>query len=130
MPLGEDLFSTTEVNTWKVWIDGTTIYRKVVQLGALPQGGTTKNVAHGIIGLVLIVNWYGFATGVFPGGNPATAIESLPLPYVVPADAGRGIQVLIFGPSVRITTGVSWSAPEAAAYSCFVVLEYVKGDTL
>lgn len=45
-----ETFSTSEVATNKLWIDGKTIYRKVISFGALPNA-TTKNVAHGITNL-------------------------------------------------------------------------------
>ena len=34
----KDVYSTDEVKTNKVWIDGKPIYRKVVDCGALPNG--------------------------------------------------------------------------------------------
>lgn len=43
----QDIYSTTEVKTNKVWIDDKPIYRKVVELGNLPNS-TSKQVAHNI----------------------------------------------------------------------------------
>lgn len=40
-------YSTDEINTKQRWIDGKPIYRKVVDLGTLPNN-TTATVAHGI----------------------------------------------------------------------------------
>ena len=47
-------FSTTAGQTGQFWIDGKPIYRKVVDLGALPDS-TTKDVAHGLTGIGEIV---------------------------------------------------------------------------
>lgn len=43
----QNSYSTSEINTGKKWIDGKPIYRKVIDLGALPNN-TTKNIAHNI----------------------------------------------------------------------------------
>lgn len=49
-----DTYSTSEVKTNKVWIDGKPIYRKVVDLGTMPDT-TAKSVAHGISSLGTVV---------------------------------------------------------------------------
>lgn len=41
-------YSTTEVNTGKTWIDNKPIYRKVINVGSLPNN-SSKTVATGII---------------------------------------------------------------------------------
>ena len=51
---GQDIYSTTETKTNKVWIDGKPIYRKVVDFGALPNA-TTKSVTHGIVGMTHLI---------------------------------------------------------------------------
>lgn len=40
-------YSTTEINTGAKWVDGSAIYKKTVNFGALPNN-TTKTVAHNI----------------------------------------------------------------------------------
>lgn len=47
-------YNTVEVATHKRWIDGKVIYRKVVNLGALPAAGSI-NIAHGISNLDTVV---------------------------------------------------------------------------
>ncbi|XOQ48262.1 MAG: Prophage-tail domain-containing protein [Eubacteriales bacterium] len=54
-------YSMTEQNTGRLWIDGKVIYRKVVNLGSLPNA-TPGNVAHGIANLSTVVSLSGFAT--------------------------------------------------------------------
>lgn len=57
---GLNTFSTTEQRIG-TWIDGKLLYRKVVNLGNLPNA-TTKNVSHGLtIANVNIVHFYGIA---------------------------------------------------------------------
>lgn len=55
-----DIYETTEVLTGKVWIDGKAIYRKVVDLGTLPNA-TTDTTAHGITGISNFISLTGFA---------------------------------------------------------------------
>lgn len=64
-----DVYSTSEVKTNKVWIDGKPIYRKVVDLGNMPNA-TTKRVAHGITNVSTYISLRGIAnidtTMIFP----------------------------------------------------------------
>lgn len=46
-PFGGQIYSTEEIPTANTWIDGKTIYRKVVDLGSGPNA-TTKTAAHNI----------------------------------------------------------------------------------
>ena len=48
-------YSTSEVNTGFKWVDGKDIYKKTVNFGALPNS-TTKTVAHGITGLLHVLD--------------------------------------------------------------------------
>lgn len=42
-------YSTTETSLGITWIDGKTVYQKVVNMGTLPSSGGSKSVAHGIV---------------------------------------------------------------------------------
>lgn len=61
-------YSTSEVNTGKVWINGKPIYRKVVEFGSFPNN-TSKTVATGIKNLARIISleytWYDSADGAY-----------------------------------------------------------------
>ena len=62
LQIGESVYSTDEHDTGLTWIDGKTIYRKVVSLGALPDGSSgtaVKSVAHSISDLGEIVGLWG-----------------------------------------------------------------------
>ena len=82
-----ETFSTTEQNTGRVWIDGKTVFQKVVNVGALPDT-TEKIVAHGITGLDVVISvqclchdptgpdWFLMPQPRFgPGMNTTTSID-------------------------------------------------------
>lgn len=48
-------YSTNEVNTGAKWVDGSAIYKKTIDFGALPASGN-KSVAHNITGFVTLVD--------------------------------------------------------------------------
>jgi len=57
-------YSTSEINTGTKWIDGSTIYKKTVNFGSLPNA-TTKSVAHNISNLSEVIK----IEGVCSDGN-------------------------------------------------------------
>ena len=80
MTLGDiaykDIYSKTETNTNKVWIDGKPIYRKVVYLNALPNNNATDvRYATGITTNIDVIKMYGKA---YNTRNNIT----FPLPFV------------------------------------------------
>jgi hypothetical protein len=66
-------YSTAETDTGLKWIDGKTVYQKVVNFGALPNAAN-KQVNHGIVGLGTVVSATAIAVS-----NTGTV---RPLPYV------------------------------------------------
>ena len=59
-------YSITEVNTGAKWINGSAIYKKTVNTGALPNA-TTKNVAHNIGSLSRVLKMDGYAYNTTSG---------------------------------------------------------------
>ncbi len=55
-----------------LWTTGAQLFQKTIDTGTLPDTAT-KNVAHGVTGIDLIVDLYGFAT---------TGTAHITLPYV------------------------------------------------
>lgn len=110
-PLLLPAVSTVEVDTGQKWLDGKTIYRKVIDIGALPNA-TTKNVAHSIVTLDSVVR----VSGVAVNATPAR----IPLPYVTQT-LNQGISVGVDNTNVTLVTGIDYSA-----YTGKVVLEYTK----
>ena len=53
-------YSPTEINTGTTWINGSTIYKKTINFGALPNN-TSKSVAHSISNLDKTIEMKGYA---------------------------------------------------------------------
>lgn len=108
-------YSTNEVDTGKKWVDGKTIYRKVVNIGALPNS-TTKKVDHGVSGIDTIVKIYGTANS----NNNA-----LNLPYVeTKTNNVNNIPVYVskVAPlNITVITEVDFST-----YTGVIIIEYTK----
>lgn len=68
-------YSTSEINTGATWIDGSTIYKKTIATGALPNVGSPTSVAHGIANLNTVISLSGFAKN-------GTIQIPLPFPFV------------------------------------------------
>lgn len=110
-----DVYSTTEVLTNKVWIDSKPIYRKAVNIGALPNAAGSKSVAHGLTGTYKIVSLSGI--GWDASGNV------FPIPYVyVVAPTTYAIQLYADATNVVLTVGI-----DRSSISGYVILEYTKG---
>ena len=109
---GREVFSTDEHFSGYTWVDGSPIYRKVIDFGALPNNGL-KSVGLSISNLGIIVNMYGVAS---------TASTTLSLPYSDPTDNANSISLLRGSTTLaRILTGADYSG-----YSGFVIVEYTK----
>jgi hypothetical protein len=108
---GADTFSTTETATNKIWINGKTIYRKVINFGALPAS-TTKSVPHGITGATAFLGVSGYAYN---------GTDYIPLP-LAGSVSGYNTEISMSATSLVVKDGADLSN-----YStCFVVLEYTK----
>lgn len=110
VPIADYPYSTNETATGKKWIDGRTIYSKVINFGALPDT-TTKNVAHGISSINSFITLKGIATD---GSN------YYPMPSGRTTDTNN-IDLFANGTNVSVTTATNWST-----YSAYIVVEYTK----
>ena len=106
-----DLYSTSEVKTNKVWIDGKPIYRKTIDCGNLPEAGAVKNVAHNISNLGKIVN--------FSGLMFSAVGHQMPFPW--PWENNEFNSYFIDSTYIFLTTNANRST-----YSVIVTLEYTK----
>lgn len=112
---GFDVYSTSEVITNKVWIDGKLIYRKVVSLGALPSSAI-KTVSHGLSGVT-----FTSVTGVMY----ASGAYTMNLPFGYPVDAnGYSVGLQASSTVVEIRTGNS--VYYSSGYVAYAILEYTK----
>jgi len=95
------------------WIDGSTLYEKTVDFGALPNN-TTKEVDHNISGYNKVVNIFGAAT------NP-TNKDVIPIPFVHQAGSG---QVRLSMTSTKLTIV---SASNVSSYTnVYITVQYTK----
>jgi hypothetical protein len=106
-------YTTGEVNTGQRWTDGKPIFRKTVDVGAMPNA-TTKNVAHGIASLGTLVRLFGTTQG---GGE----FHPLPTP-AHPAGAAHRIHVMLTATNIVIETG-----DDLSGYTIgWITVEYTK----
>lgn len=110
-----DIYLEEERKTNKVWIDGKTIYRKVIKFGALPNA-TKKDVAHNISNLEQFTKIEGIATRQ----DDTKFTQSLPLVY---KDIERNYNTTlgVDAQAVSIQTN-----EDRSMFNGYVILEYTK----
>lgn len=106
-------YSTTEINTGAKWIDGSAIYKKTIDFGALPNNAE-KAVPHGISNLrrVIKVEGYAYNNDVF---------FPLPFPWT---NASSSVGILVGHISINIGTGVD----RTGFTETYVTLYYTKSS--
>ena len=107
-------YSTDEHATGEKWIDGKTIYRKVVDFGALPNNAR-KSVASGVTN-EFIVKIYGIAKS----SNDYTTL---------PSAATNSIYTVTLGYDSTNHEIVIYTATDMTGYNGYVVLEYTKTES-
>lgn len=109
-----DVHYSTNEQIVGTWIDGSTVYEKVVDLGTLPNA-TTKNVAHGISNLGILVS------------ADFSAYDSqgyrFTFPYTVVDRNYFGYQVSV---SLDTTNIIIVTDADRSAYSGYAILRYTK----
>lgn len=106
-------YSTSEIETGGYWIDGKKIYKKTVSCGALPNA-TSKNVAHDIQNLDIVVDYTGIAYN-------ADKTSFIVLPYVYPGTI-ENIKVSLDSSYVQISTGID----RTSFANSYVTIYYTK----
>ena len=104
------MYSTSEIVTGKKWIDGKPIYRKVIDIGTLPNT-TTKSVDHGITNFDLCIS----LVGVVRNSTSRLTIPS------VWNDATETIGIYANGTSVIVST-----SKDRSSFSGYAIIEYTK----
>lgn len=104
-------YSTSE-QVIGTWIDGSTLYEKTIDCGALPNN-TTKNVAHGISDMDYAVVISGSAK------NPNNGIR-IPLPYVY--GNTRCLQTYIDATNIKLISTENMSGYTQS----YVTIQYTK----
>ena len=100
-----------------IWNDGLTektIYRKVLNIGSLPNS-SSSTVAHGISNIDKIISLKGVAIR-------SSDKDTLPIPYVTfNANNNGGIIIYADSTNVKVTTSTNRSS-----YNGYIILEYTK----
>ena len=96
-------YSTTEQNTGYTWIDGSPIYKKTVNFGALPNN-TTKTVSYNISGLNRVIKIEGWAYRSSDG-------KSIPIPFsgIVDGSTGYSIDTSVVSGDIRLVSQKDFS---------------------
>ena len=113
------VYSTSEIDTGMVWIDGRPIYRKVVRGIVNMTGNSTSRLAHGIQGLTSrceLIKYYG---NMRLGGTLSNNPVKQALPYI--EGTHQSGVTSIDSTEVTISGSYPWGNSEVS-----LVLEYVK----
>lgn len=113
------VYSTSEIDTGMVWIDGRPIYRKVVRGTVNMTGNSTSVLAHGIKGLTSrweLIKYYG---NMRLGGTLSNNPVKQALPYI--ENVHQSGITSIDETTVEISGSYPWGSSEVS-----FVLEYVK----
>lgn len=113
------VYSTSEIDTGMVWIDGRPIYRKVIRGTVNMTGNSTSRLAHGIQGLTSrweLIKYYG---NMRLGGTLSNNTMKQALPYI--EDVHQSGITSIDETAVIISGSYPWGSSEIS-----LVLEYVK----
>lgn len=109
-------YSTSE-QVIGTWIDGSTLYQKTVELGAMPNA-TTKTVAHGISNVETIVSIDGYAKNT----NNGVCVK---LPHVY-NDATFAKSLMIYADATNITLK---DTENLSVYTeAYATLQYTKSS--
>lgn len=103
---------STEETMVGTWIDGKPIYRKVINIGNLPNNAT-KTIVHGIANINNIVKCHGMST--------TNSNLNFPLPFVHLENLDSCIMIWANDVNVYIRTGI-----DRSALTGYIALEYTK----
>ena len=106
-------YSTSEINTGAKWIDGSAIYKKTINTGALPNA-TPKSVSHGISGIGNIIKFEGWASD---------GSSWVPLPLVATGDT-YNVQASVGSTQITLDTGQNRSNYS----SSYITIHYTKSS--
>lgn len=113
------VYSTSEIDTGRVWIDGRPIYRKVIRGTVNMTGDSVSRLAHGIQGLTSrweLIKYYG---NMRLGGALSNNTIKQALPYI--ENVHQSGITSIDETAVVISGSYPWGSSEVS-----IVLEYVK----
>lgn len=106
-------YSTNEINTGAKWIDGSPIYKKTIDFGALPNN-TTKLVAHGISNFLRLIRLEGITY------TSAGVYTSVPF---VPSSPNSLCDCSVDSTNIRMQ-----SLDNRSGWTAYVTLYYIKSS--
>lgn len=110
---GDGVHYSTEEQAIGTWIDGSTLYRKTINFGALPSKNL-KSVEHGIDDLDFLVKFTMIAK--------SRSGDFIDAPFVLTSSATNNTSVWASTTNIFMRTAIDYSH-----YSiCYVTLEYTK----
>lgn len=107
-------YSTTEVKTNKTWIDGKPIYRKVINIGYLPNKNA-KLTNHNISNIDKIIYQYAIASD----SNGLT----YSIPHVASPNMGNSMTMALRSNKEWVQINCS---SDMTSYTAYFILEYTK----
>lgn len=107
-------YSTSETDTGQKWIDGKTIYRKVIDFGALPNS-TIKSVNHNISGLSFVT----LLSAIVYQSSGTQSWQMLNFASSV----GVEQTIRIFCNTTQVTIG---TGTDRTSFKAYVIMEYTK----
>ena len=96
--------------------DMRTVYRKVINFGALPNAAT-KSVAHGIVCSTITT-----FTRIYGTASNTTGNNYIPLPYSSSVDIAHNIELKVDATNVTVITGFNYSSFNVT----YIILEYLQ----
>lgn len=106
-------YSTSEIDTGYTWVDGSKIYKKTLNFGALPNS-TSKTLS---IGAANVGNYIGIEAVAWTTSN-----TTICLPYVNTSNATYQVSIYIDSGNVIVTAG-----DNKTTYSnCYITVYYTK----
>ena len=113
--VGLETYSLNETDTGKIWIDGSKIYRKVIDFGALPNTATKE--------IDMNINDYRQLAEPVRGFTYKNNVsDSFPLPYISTAGDIYNIDLAVTtNNKIRLRTKTDRSDVNA-----YIILEYIK----
>ena len=120
-------YSTTEYDTGKVWIDGKTIYGKVINdTGSGTYSTGTNSIAHGLTftagsgNVETIVDLEGFV-------KRDSANENIPINYGSVSGASWSVSTVIGDTNIKLAVGTNWNGASTTSLSDAIIsIEYTK----
>ena len=103
-------YSTSEKDSGQVWTDGSTIYQKTIELGALPNATSTTD-AHSISNLDRIIKIEGMADD---------GTDQIPLPYYHATD---GVEVSVDDTNITLVT-----EDDKSGFTGHITIYYLKSS--